>query len=136
MVTFVLDSSALLRYFDGEAGAERVEEIIKSHLDGTCEAVIAAPHWGETAGMLCKIRGRKAMETGLSFLNSFGLRVIEADAERSVKAALVKVERKIPYVDAFGVALAAEIEGGVLLTADFDFKRAARDVKIEFLPVK
>ena len=36
MVTYVLDASAVLRYLDDEAGAQRVSEIIKSHLAGNC----------------------------------------------------------------------------------------------------
>ena len=62
MVTYVLDSSAILRYLDDEAGATRVAEIIKSHLAGRCAAMIAAPHWGEVAGITCKAHGRDAME--------------------------------------------------------------------------
>jgi predicted nucleic acid-binding protein len=134
MVTYVLDSSALLRYLDDEAGAARVSEIIDAHLQGSCEAIIAAPHWGEVAGVTCKKRGQKVMELALSRLSALGLRVVAADAERSVRAALIKLERDLPYVDAFGVELAAEGPDRVLVTADFDFKPASRAVKIEFLP--
>jgi PIN domain nuclease of toxin-antitoxin system len=136
MVTYVLDSSAILRYLDDEAGAERVAEIIKSHLAGRCEAIISAVHWGEVAGVTCKIHGRRAMELVLSRLSAFGFRVVGVDAERAVRAALVKVKRDIPYVDAFGVELAGESRDRVFVTADFDFKGASRDVRIEFLPVK
>ncbi len=136
MVTYVLDSSAILRYLEDEAGAARISEIISAHFAGSCEAIIAAPHWGEIAGIICKKRGRKAMELTLARLAAFGLRIVAADAERSVRAALVSLDRKLPYVDAFGVELAAQIEDCVLVTADFDFKAAIRDVKIEFLPAK
>ena len=57
-------------------------------------------------------------------------------AARAVRAALIKVSRKIPYADAFGVELVSESSDRVLVTADFDLKAAARDVKIEFLPRK
>jgi predicted nucleic acid-binding protein len=136
MVTYVLDSSAVLRYLHNEAGSERVEEIIKDHLAGDCQALIPAPHWGEIAGITCKLYGRREMEHVLSRLNAFGMRVVDADADRSVHAALIKIQRGLPYVDAFGVAIAAEVKDSVLVTADFDFKTAARDVKIEFLPTK
>lgn len=136
MVTYVLDSSAILRYFEDEAGAARVSEIIQSHLQGTSEAIIAALHWGEIAGITCNKRGRKAMDAALGRLGAFGLQIVAADAHRSVSAALIKLQHNLPYVDAFGVALAAEGPDRVLVTADFDFKAAARDVKIEFLPVK
>jgi predicted nucleic acid-binding protein len=136
MVTYVLDSSAISRYLDDEAGAARVSQILTSHLQGSCEATITAPHWGEIAGITCKKRGRRAMELVLARLSAFGMRVVAADAERSVRAVLIKLERDLRYVDAFGVELAAQTENCILVTADFDFEVASRDVKIEFLPAK
>jgi PIN domain nuclease of toxin-antitoxin system len=136
MVTYVLDSSAILRYLDDQAGAARVSEIIKSHVAGRCEAIISALHWGEVAGVTGKIHGRQAMEMVLSRLGAFGFQIVPADADRAVRASLVKLKRDIPYVDAFGVELTAEAQDRVFVTADFDFKPASRDVKIEFLPAK
>jgi|SRR5271166_51314 len=141
MVRYVLDSSAILRYLDDEAGAARVAEIIKSHLAGGCEAVVSALHWGEVAGITCKLHGRPAMELVLSRLSSFGLPIIAADADRAVRSSLIKLrliklKREIPYVDAFGIELASGSRDHVFVTADFDFKPAGRDVTIEFLPAK
>ena len=141
MVRYVLDSSAILRYLDDEAGAARVAEIIKSHLAGGCEAVVSALHWGEVAGITCKLHGRPAMELVLSRLSSFGLPIIAADADRAVRSSLIKLKliklkREIPYVDAFGIELASDSRDHVFVTADFDLKPASRDVTIEFLPAK
>jgi len=74
----------LLRYLDNEAGAARVADIIKAHLAGKCEAIISAPHWGEVAGITCKLHGRQAMELVLSRLSAFGFQVVAADADRAV----------------------------------------------------
>jgi predicted nucleic acid-binding protein len=136
MVTYALDASAILRYLDGEAGSDRVAEVIKGHLAGRYTVVISAIHWGEVAGVTCKAHGLQAMDRVLSRLLSFGLEIVPATAERAVRAALVKVRRKIPYADAFGVELASDSAEHVLLTADFDVKPAARDVNVEFLPGK
>jgi PIN domain nuclease of toxin-antitoxin system len=136
MVTYVLDSSAVLRYLDGEAGSDRVSEIIKGHLNGKCEAVISALHWGEIAGHTCKKRGIGAVDVVLSRLGAFGIPVISVGADRAVRAALIKFKTPIPYVDAFGVELTADSREHVFVTADFDFKVASRQVKIEFLPAK
>lgn len=135
-MTYVLDSSALLRYLDDEAGAARIAEIIKGHLAGRCEAIISALHWGEIAGITCKLHGKRAMELVLSRLSAFGLQVVPADADRAVGAALIKLKKGVPYVDAFGLELAASAGERVFVTADFDFKPASRDVTIEFLPAK
>jgi predicted nucleic acid-binding protein len=136
MVTYVLDSSAVLRYLHNQAGSDRVAEIIKGHLAGDCEAVTPAAHWGEIAGITCKLYGRREMEQVLSRLGAFGLKVVSADGDSAVRAALIKVETGIPYVDSFGVELAGRGLNRVLVTADFDFKAASRDVTIEFLPAK
>jgi predicted nucleic acid-binding protein len=136
MVTYVLDSSAVLRYLDGEAGAERVGEIFKSHLAGRCEATISAVHWGEVAGITCRMRGNQMMHLVLSRLSAFGIQVVGVDQDRAVRAALIKLKRHIPYVDAFGIELAAESTDRVFVTADFDFKPASGDATIEFLPAK
>jgi predicted nucleic acid-binding protein len=136
MVTYALDSSAILRYLDNEPGAARVSEIIKGHLTGSCKAVVSALHWGEVAGITCKIHGRAAMDLVLSRLIAFGLEVVSADAVRAERAALVKLKRGLPYVDAFGVEIALDSTDHVFVTADFDFKPASRDVRIEFLSTK
>jgi|ERR1017187_4820863 PIN domain nuclease of toxin-antitoxin system len=136
MTTYVLDSSAVLRYLDGEAGSDRVSEIITGHLAGECGAIISSVHWGEIAGHTCKRRGRAVMDLVLSRLAAFGIPVVSVDADRAVRAALVRLKTSIPYVDAFGVELTADSKERVFVTADFDFKPASRDVKIEFLPAK
>jgi hypothetical protein len=76
------------------------------------------------------------MELALSRFHAFGLEIVPADSDRAVRASLVKLKHGIPYVDAFGVELAADSADRVLITADFNFKPASRDVAIEFLPAK
>jgi PIN domain nuclease of toxin-antitoxin system len=136
MVTYILDSSAILRYLDGEAGGVRVSEIIKSHLAGRCEAMISALHWGEVAGVTHKVHGCQGMDLALSRLHAFGLEIVPVDADRAVRASFVKLKRGIPYVDAFAIELAANSAERVFVTADFNFKLASRDAAIEFLPAK
>ncbi len=136
MVTYALDASAVLRYLDDEAGSGRVAEIIESHLAGTCSAIISAVHWGEIAGVTCKFHGRSTMDQVLARLEAFGFEIVPVNPERAVRASLIKLNRKIPYVDAFGVELAAESSDRILVTADFDLKPAIKDVKVEFLPRK
>lgn len=136
MVTYALDASAIVRYLDNESGSARVAEIIKGHLNGQWNCVVSAVHWGEIAGVLYKAHGMTGLNLAMNRLVAFGLEIIPATAERAVKAGLIKVDRKIPYADAFGVELASEFSEGILVTADFDVKPAAKDVKIEFLSKK
>jgi predicted nucleic acid-binding protein len=136
MVTFALDASALLRFLDEEAGADRVSDILADHLDGGCRVVMSAVNWGEIATKLFQRNGRKRFEEIFFELQSWGVEIVPATAERAANSGLIKAQKKIPYAGAFGVELAASIKDCVLVTGDFDMKPAAHQVKIEFLPKK
>lgn len=135
MVTYVLDSSAILRFTDDEAGAERVQRILDKYLEGTVQVAASAVHWGEAAARLYKLRGRDVMDRVLQRLQAMGIQIIPVTAEQAVAAALIRVDHKIPYVDAFGAAIAATPHH-VFVTADFDLKPAAQISSMEFLPPK
>jgi predicted nucleic acid-binding protein len=131
-----MDSSAILRYLDNEPGADRVESCINAHVTGRDQIVISAIQWGEIALVLAKRYGQPAAETALFDLRAFGFNLVPATAERAQRAAFIKVRIDIPYADAFAVELASDSPDHVLITGDFDFKAAERQVEIEFLPLK
>ena len=136
MTIFVLDSSAALRHVDGEAGADRVEEIIQMALLGSAEVQIPAVQWGEIAGVQRKRFGEQQQKRTLQSLLQIDIKVISATAERAVRAAEIKVDRKLAYADAFAIELAMDSPDHVLVTADYDFKEVANLARIEFLPAK
>ena len=136
MVTYVLDASAILRYLDNEAGADRVATIIKAHVAGKAKAMVSTLHWGEIAGIVYKRHGADMKEKVMSRLDTFGLESVPVTPERAVDAATLMVQMHIPYTDALGVQLASDSNDHVLVTADFDVKPAESRVRIEFLPVK
>ena len=136
MTVFVLDSSAVLRHIDGEAGADRVEEIIRLALLGEAEVQLSALQWGEIAGIQRRRFGVQEQMRVLQSLLQFDLRVIPATAERAVRAAEIKEDRKLAYANALAIELAMDSTDHLLVTADYDFKEVADMARIEFLPVK
>ena len=136
MVTFVLDASAILRFFDGEAGVDRVKEIFRSALCDECKLVVSAVNWGEVIGKLHQRHNSEIATNRSNRLLRKKLEVIPATAERAARAGIIKVMQKIPYADAFGVELAGDSTDHVLVTADFDVLPAVNNISIEFLPTK
>jgi len=96
--------------------------------------VISAIQWGEVAGVLLRRHGLSVAIDALNDLQSLDFKLIPATAQRAQRAAFIKERIKLPYADAFAVELASDSDKHVLLTADFDFKLAEREIKIEFLP--
>lgn len=134
MTTYVLDSSAALRYFDDGAGADRVEEILAACAGRRAGLCLSALQWGEIAG---KLRKRFGASEELRFLSSLlpsEASIVSATADRAVRAAALRVDKNVSYADAFALDLAMESSDRVLVTADFGFKSVADLAQIEFLP--
>ena len=136
MKVFVLDSSAVLRYVDDEAGTDRVGEIFLACLQQHEKMCISAVQWGEIAGQLRKRLGASAATRVLETLVPPELDIVAATGERAVRAAALRLDRKISYADGFALDLAMDLPDRVLVTADYEFKAVADLASIEFLPTK
>jgi predicted nucleic acid-binding protein len=136
MTVYVLDSSAVLRYIDKEAGADRMIAIFKTCVRRQAEVRISAVQWGEIAGNLRRKVGASNQSRILDSLIPFELEIVSATGERAVRAAELRVDRKISYADAFALNLAMDSSDHVLVTADYGFQAVDDLVRIEFLPVK
>jgi predicted nucleic acid-binding protein len=136
MVTYVLDTSAVLRYVDREAGSARVTSLLRACKAGTLHIKVSAVHWGEVVGLALKRHGTTQGGRFSSRLGTLPLEVVPVTQERAARAAALSLRYKIPYVDSFALELASDTPDHRLLTADFDFKPAEHDISIEFLPPK
>ena len=136
MIVYVLDSSAVLRYIDREAGGERVGKIFEVAAASGAETCLSAVQWGEVAGKVYKRAGRGPQKRVLEGLLRLGLRIVPATAERAEHAGEIRADRKLAYADAFAIDLAMDSPDHVLVTADYGFKDVADLARIEFLPAK
>jgi PIN domain nuclease of toxin-antitoxin system len=136
MITYVLDSSALIRFVDDEAGAERVEVILSACAASQARICISAVQWGEVAANYRKRFGPAQELYIMSAILPSEATIVPATAERAVHAAEFRVDRKVSYADAFALDLAMETPDRVLLTADYGFKQVEDLARIEFLPAK
>jgi len=136
MTVYVLDSSAVLRYVDREAGSDRVIAIFKACVLGRDRVRISAVQWGEIAGSVRKKFGAKNQNRILDSLIPLDLEIVPASGERAARAAELRVDHGISYADAFAAELAMENPNRVLVTADYGFKAVDDLARIEFLPAK
>jgi len=136
MTAYILDSSALIRYLDGEAGGDRVKSILHACVTGRAGLQISAVQWGEVAGNLRKRFGAEREESILSSLLPSEAEIVSASGERAVHAAELRVDRKMAYADAFALDLAMGSPDHIFVTADYGFKSVDNLIQIEFLPAK
>jgi predicted nucleic acid-binding protein len=137
----VLDASAILRFTDDEAGADRIEAIFNDAAKGRSAVLISAVNWGEVVGVLHK-RNRAAATRIADGLLGLPMTVMSVDAWTAESAGRFKHDLGMPFADAFAVALTLQASTGTkakatLVTADFDFKSVPKDlIRVEFLPQK
>lgn len=136
MIVYVLDSSALLRFLDKEAGWERVADILAAARSGSAELEISAIQWGEIAGAVRRKAGPAKESRVLDGLPQFAPRIQAITGALAVRAAALKVDRRISYADAFALDLAMASTDRVLVTADYGFKAVDDLARIEFLTAK
>ena len=136
MTTYVLDSSAVLRYIDDGAGSDRLLDLLLDSVSRRAKLSISAVQWGEIAGKLRKRFGEAEELQMLGTLLPSEVQIVPATAERAVRAAALKVDRNLAYADGFAVDLAMDSPDHVLVTADYGFKAVEDIAKIEFLPAQ
>ncbi len=131
---YIFDSSAVIRYLDDKAGADRVQQFLESHALFGARLLISAVQWGEIARIVGRRHGTQAASQVLSRLTALGFQAIPVTALEAVRAAVLQNAVRLSYADAFVLVLAQDHPLSILITADFDFKLAEHLVSIEFLP--
>jgi len=127
--TCVLDSSALMAFFEDRAGAEKVEELLAKAAETKAPLLMSVVNWGEVYYSVWRVRGEKAAEGKLREIAQLPIEIVNADPELTKLAARLKAQHNLPYADCFAAAL-AQAKKAPLVTSDRDFKRVAKAVKL------
>jgi predicted nucleic acid-binding protein len=128
---FVLDSFAILAYFQAENGGERVLELLNNAREDKVELVMSLINVGEVVYLTGRNRGRKIAEALLKDLRDLPITFFEASEERILASAWIKASHAISYADSFAIALSQELKG-TLVTGDPEFE-AVKDLQVLWL---
>jgi predicted nucleic acid-binding protein len=132
MATKVLDSWALIAFFEDEPAAEAVETILEQAAAERHKLLISVVNWGEIYYNTLREVSREAAEQKLKEIAAMPIEIVDADAELTKQAAIFKATKKMSYADCFGAAL-AKIRNAEFMTGDLEFKEVEREIKIGWL---
>ena len=127
--SIVLDSWAMMAFFENEPAAEQVEKIIvEAHQNGVplmMSVVNVGELWYNT------VRGHSQVEADrvIQELGNLGIEMVEADWEITRQAAILKTKGKLAYADCFAAAL-AKLRKAEVVTGDPEFKQSEGEVKV------
>ncbi len=130
--TRILDSYSLIAYFEGEAGKEKMIEILRTARDSGRPLLLSVINWGEIFYITLREAGRERADQLAHLISTLPVEIIPADLELTRLAAEFKTNNKMSYADCFAAAL-AKLRKAELVTGDKEFKQVEGQVKIMWL---
>lgn len=132
MATKVLDSWALLAYFEDEPGADAVEKILEQARVEKHKLLMSVVNWGEVYYNTMRKVSRASAEQKLLEMEILQIEIVSADLDLTKQAAVYKSMCKMSYADCFGAAL-AKARNAEFVTGDLEFKEVENQIKINWL---
>jgi ribonuclease VapC len=135
MAVKVLDSWALIAFFEDEPAAEQVESLLVKAEAGTHKLLLCVVNWGEVYYNTMREVSQEAAEQTAKEMAGLTIDIVgvdEQNLELVRQAAIYKATRKLSYTDAFAAAL-AKIRNAELVTGDREFKVVENEINIQWL---
>ncbi|HWD18587.1 MAG TPA: type II toxin-antitoxin system VapC family toxin [Verrucomicrobiae bacterium] len=134
MALKVLDSWALMAFFEDEPAAEEVEKLLHQAVEEKHRLLLSVVSWGEIfystmRAVSFEAAGEKAGEIAALPIEIIGL---SEDLSLTRQAAIFKATHRMSYADCFAAAL-AKSRNAELITGDLEFKAVAKEIKIGWL---
>lgn len=128
----VLDSWAMLAYFEDESAGEAVGEILADACENGISLMMSLVNVGEVWYIVARQTTEKEADACIDQLRQLGIIFAEIDWKLARQAALFKSKHKMSFADCFAAALAKE-HNAELLTGDKEFRAVEGEVKIKWL---
>jgi predicted nucleic acid-binding protein len=134
MATKVLDSWALIAFFEDEPVADTVEELIHRAALDRHELLMSVINWGEIYHNTMRETSQSEAEARIKEIASLPIEIVGVsdNLKMTWQAAIYKATYRVAYADAFAAALAKE-RRAELVTGDPEFKSLEKEIKINWL---
>ena len=132
MKRYVLDSYAMIAYFEDEPGADRVAQILKQLIQGKAKGYMSVVNWGEVYYNTMREEGVAEAEKVILQLDKFPIQVVEVNRDFAYEAAKLKGKYRIAYAGCFAAALSLKLNAS-LVTGDSEFKKLKERISIQWI---
>jgi ribonuclease VapC len=132
MKSVTFDSHAILKFAQDEAGADRVEELLRASEEARVRAYVNEINLGEVYYITMR---RLGVESARRFLEQFSTLAVErvpASWEIIESASELKARHALSYADCFAAATALKHEAAIV-TGDPEFRKVEHLIDIEWI---
>lgn len=132
MATKVLDSYALMAFFEDEPGADFVRGLIHKSVESDTNLLMSVVNLGEIWYAIARNNSPEVADQYVHEIKGMGIEIINVDWTLAHQAAEFKVNGNISYADCFAAAL-AKLKKAELVTGDKEFKSLEGEIKISWV---
>ncbi len=131
---YILDSYALLAYFEAEPGSDRIHNLLKAAAEGKCCLYMCMVNLGEVVYIVERERGLPRAQETLARIDELPIEIVNVDRTLTLAASHLKSDCPIAYADCFAAAL-SQIKNATLVTGDTEFQKfkTNHNIRIEWL---
>lgn len=132
MASKVLDSYALMAFFEDESGADLVRELILKAEENKINLFMSVVNLGEVWYSIARTNSPEVADQYIGEIRGMAIEIVDVDWQLTRQAAAYKVNGKISYGDCFAAAL-TKTKKAELLTGDQEFKSLEDEIKIQWI---
>ena len=132
MATKVLDSYALMVFFEDEPGADFVRGLIQKAVEDDTNLLMSVVNLGEIWYSIARNNSSEIADQYIHEIRGMGIQIVDVDWYLTRQAAVFKVNGNISYADCFAAAL-AKSKKAELVTGDKEFKSLEGEIKIAWV---
>lgn len=134
MASLVLDSWALIAFFEDEPAADAMETILDQAVRGKHRLYLTSINWAEVYYSTMREVSQSVAEEHARVIASLPIEIVGLgdDLKLARQAAIYKATRRLSLADAFAAALAKD-KKAALVTGDPEFKALEKEIKIQWL---
>lgn len=130
--TVVLDSWAVLAFFEGEPAGNAVSELISEARNHDVPLLMSTVNAGEVWYIIAREVSEPEADQAVESLRKMGIEFVDADWPLARAAGTFKAKHRMSYADCFAAAL-AKSRKAELVTGDKEFKQAEGEIRIKWL---
>lgn len=132
MAVKVLDSYALMAFFEDEPGADFVRELIRKAVEGDTNLLMTTVNLGEVWYAIARNNSPEVADQYIHEIKGMGIEIVDVDWNLTRQAAAFKANGNISYADCFAAAL-AKLKKVELVTGDKEFKALEGEIKVAWV---
>lgn len=128
----ILDSFALIAYFEQEEGASKVVHFLERAERKQNRLLLTFINWGEIYYAIFRSKGESRAEDCLLLMDQLPIELVGIDRELVYQASRIKGQYAVAYGDCFAAALAKREECPVL-TGDKEFQKLNKEIQVSWI---